>query len=127
MKRKNTNAQALDKNLNHIFPKFKNFLDKNLKGKQFVCGVSGGPDSLALAYLSHLYTCEKNKRFECIIVDHGVRKGSDQEAKKVKQTLLKHKIKSNIFKLIFPNLAIFILKLELKDTKKLLNFAKRKK
>mgnify|MGYP003334942650 CR=1 FL=1 len=35
MKRKNTSAQALDKNLNHIFPKFKNFLDKNLKGKQF--------------------------------------------------------------------------------------------
>ena len=127
MKRKNTNAQALDKNLNHIFPKFKNFLDKNLKGKQFVCGVSGGPDSLALAYLSHLYSQEKNKRFECIIVDHGVRKGSDKEAKKVKQTLLKHKIKSNIFKISFSNSSNFHSEARVKRYDKIIEFCKRKK
>ena len=34
MKRKNTSAQALDKNLKNIFPHFKNFLDKNLKEKK---------------------------------------------------------------------------------------------
>ena len=32
--KKNTSAQALDKNLENIFPHFKNFLDKNLKEKK---------------------------------------------------------------------------------------------
>lgn len=127
MKRKNTSARALDKNLNHIFPKFKNFLDKNLKGKQFVCGVSGGPDSLALAYLSKLYSEEKNKSFQCIIVDHGVRKGSDKEAKKVKQTLLKHKIKSNIFKISFSNSSNFHSEARAKRYEKIVEFCKKKK
>ena len=88
MKRKNTSAQVLDKNLKNIFPHFKNFLEKNLKEKKFVIGVSGGPDSMALAYLSKVYSIDRNKSFECVIIDHGVRKNSDKEAKKVKSCLL---------------------------------------
>jgi len=107
MKRKNTSAQALDKNLKNIFPHFKNFLDNNLKEKKFVIGVSGGPDSMALAYLSKVYSIDRNKNFECVIIDHGVRKNSDKEAKKVKSSLLKHKIKSNIFKIKFENSSNF--------------------
>src|SRR6056300_459792 len=100
MKRKNTSAQLLDNQFKNIF---KNFLDKNLQGKKFVIGVSGGPDSLALSYLSKLYSEEAQKYFECIIIDHGVRKGSDKEAKKVKQLLSKKKIKSNIHKIKFTD------------------------
>ena len=89
MKRKNTSAQLLDNQFKNIYQNFKNFLDKNLQGKKFVIGVSGGPDSLALSYLSKFYSEEAQKYFECIIIDHGVRKDSDQEAKKVKQLLTK--------------------------------------
>jgi len=45
MKRKNTSAQLLDNQFKNIYQNFKNFLDKNLQGKKFVIGVSGGPDS----------------------------------------------------------------------------------
>ena len=101
MKRKNTSAQLLDNQFKNIYQNFKNFLDNNLEGKKFVIGVSGGPDSLALSCLSKLYSEETQKYFECIIIDHGVRKDSDKEAKKVKQLLSKKKIKSDIFKIKF--------------------------
>ena len=93
MKRKNTSAQLLDNQLTNIYPNYKKFLDKHLKAKKFVIGVSGGSDSLALVYLSKLYSQERKVKFEGIIVDHGVRKGSDKEAKKVKQILLKNNYK----------------------------------
>ena len=101
MKRKNTSAQLLDNQFKNIYQNFKSFLDNNLEGKKFVIGVSGGPDSLALSCLSKLYSEEAQKYFECIIIDHGVRKDSDKEAKKVKQLLSKKKIKSDIFKIKF--------------------------
>ena len=91
MKRKNTSAQLLDNQFKNIYQNFKNFLDNNLEGKKFVIGVSGGPDSLALSCLSKLYSEETQKYFECIIIDHGIRKDSDKEAKKVKQLLSKKK------------------------------------
>ena len=127
MKRKNTSAQALDKSLENIFPHFKNFLDKNLKEKKFVIGVSGGPDSMALAYLSKVYSIDRNKNFECVIIDHGVRKNSDKEAKKVKLSLLKHKIKSNIFKIKFENSSNFHSEARVKRYDKIIEFCKRKK
>ena len=52
MRRKNTSAHQLDKSSLSTYTNFKSFLDKNLRSKKFVVGVSGGPDSLALAYLS---------------------------------------------------------------------------
>ena len=92
MKRKNTSAHLLDKSLLSIYLNFKIFLDKNLKSKKFVIGVSGGPDSLALAYLSKIYCNEKKLDFTCIIIDHGVRKESGKEAQKVKKFLSKKKL-----------------------------------
>ena len=91
MKRKNTSAHLLDKSSLSTYLNFKIFLDKNLKSKKFVIGVSGGPDSLALAYLSKIYCDEKKLDFTCIIIDHGVRKESGKEAQKVKNLLLKKK------------------------------------
>ena len=96
MKRKNTSAHQLDKSLLNIYSNFKSFLDKNLKSKKFVIGVSGGPDSLALAYFAKIYSSEKKIDFTCIIIDHGVRKASEQEAKQVKNLLKKNRINLKI-------------------------------
>jgi tRNA(Ile)-lysidine synthase len=74
MKRKNSNALLLDKKTQHIYLNFKNFLISHLKGKKFLVAVSGGPDSLALAYLSKIFCNELNYSFSAIIIDHGVRK-----------------------------------------------------
>jgi len=89
MKRKNTSAHLLDKSSLSAYLNFKFFLDKNLRSKKFVIGVSGGPDSLTLAYFSKIYCDEKKLDFKCIIIDHGVRKGSAKEAQIVKKHLLK--------------------------------------
>ena len=127
MKRKNTSAHQLDKSLLNIYSNFKSFLDKNLKSKKFVIGVSGGPDSLALAYFAKIYSSEKKIDFTCIIIDHGVRKASEQEAKQVKKVLFKKKIKSAIFKIKISNGKNFHLEARQKRYKKISEFCKKKK
>ena len=127
MKRKNTSAHLLDKSLLSTYLNFKIFLDKNLKSKKFVIGVSGGPDSLALAYLSKIYCNEKKLDFTCIIIDHGVRKESGKEAQKVKKFLLKKKIKSVIFKINITKLKNFHLEARQKRYDKMGEFCKKKK
>lgn len=127
MKRKNTSAQLLDKQLNNIYPHFKIFLDKNLKEKKFAIGVSGGPDSLSLVHLSKLYSLEKKIDFQCIIIDHGVRKGSGQEAKKVKKLLFNNKVKSTIFKIKFKNNKNFHSEARSKRYDKMINFCNKNK
>ena len=90
------------------------------------CAVSGGPDSLALSCLSKLYSEETQKYFECIIIDHGVRKDSDKEAKKVKQLLSKKKIKSDIFKIKFTEAGNFHSTARKKRYDLILKFCKKK-
>ena len=126
MKRKNTSAHLLDKSSLSTYLNFKIFLDKNLKSKKFVIGVSGGPDSLALAYLSKIYCDEKKLDFTCIIIDHGVRKGSTKEAQKVKKLLLKKKIKSVILKINITKLKNFHLEARQKRYDKMSEFCKKK-
>ena len=127
MKRKNSNALLLDKKTQHIYLNFKNFLISHLKGKKFLVAVSGGPDSLALAYLSKIFCSELNCSFSAIIIDHGVRKKSDQEAKKVKQLLLKHKIKSSVFKINCKSGTNFHLEARKKRYEKISSFCKKNK
>ena len=127
MKRKNTSAHLLDKSLLSIYLNFKIFLDKNLKSKKFVIGVSGGPDSLALAYLSKIYCNEKKLDFTCIIIDHGVRKESGKEAQKVKKFLSKQKIKSVILKINITKIKNFHLEARQKRYDKMSEFCKKKK
>jgi len=127
MKRKNSNALLLDKKTQHIYLNFKNFLISHLKGKKFLVAVSGGPDSLALAYLSKIFCNELNYSFSAIIIDHGVRKKSDQEAKKVKQLLLKHKIKSSVFKINCKSGKNFHLEARKKRYEKISSFCKKNK
>ena len=58
--------------------------------------VSGGPDSLALAYLAKCYSLKNNVNVKYFIVDHKLRKESSSEASKVKEILKKIDVKCKI-------------------------------
>ena len=64
--------------------------------RNFIVAVSGGPDSLALAFLSKLYSLKYNLNPRYIIIDHKLRKESNHEAKKIKEILQNFSIKSKI-------------------------------
>ena len=106
MKKKNSTAQRRkvkfknkylkDPKIKKVYFIFKRNLYSQIKNKKFCIGVSGGPDSLALALLSKVFSEEFNSTFEALIVDHNLRKESGIEAKLVKKILTKHKIKSKI-------------------------------
>ena len=82
-----------NKKINKIY---NNFL-RSLKIKQdFIVGVSGGPDSLALAFFSKIYSLENQLNVKFLIVDHKLRAESTKEAKQVKKTLKKFLINCEI-------------------------------
>ena len=58
--------------------------------------VSGGPDSLALAFLTKCYSLKNNIKVSYFIVDHKLRKESTSEAKIVKKVLKKIDINCKI-------------------------------
>ena len=64
--------------------------------ESFVVAVSGGPDSLALAFLAKIYAYKNKIQSKFLIVDHKLRKESTTEAKLVKNFLKKHSINSEI-------------------------------
>ena len=72
------------KKISKIFKEFSN----SLKVKEnLAVAVSGGPDSLALAYLAKCYAIKNNIEVKYFIVDHKLRKESSSEAKTVKDIL----------------------------------------
>ena len=79
--------------VNEIYKKFENSfkLDKN-----FIVAVSGGADSLALAFLTKLFALKNNLNPKYYIVDHKLRKESTSEALKVKKILNSLNISSKI-------------------------------
>ena len=82
-----------DKRTFQIYKKFENYLDIN---ENFIVAVSGGPDSLALSFLSKVYSIKKSLKIKYLIVDHKLRKNSTSEAKFVKKKLKKYSINLNI-------------------------------
>ena len=76
-----------------IYKKFEDELGIN---KNFIVAVSGGPDSLALSFLSKIYSIKKSLEAKYLIVDHGLRKNSTSEAKNVQKKLKNFSIKLNI-------------------------------
>ena len=82
-----------NKKINQIYDKFENSLNIN---ESFAVAVSGGPDSLALAFLSKVYSLKKNITSKFFIIDHKLRSGSTNEAKLVKKTLKQHFINAEI-------------------------------
>ena len=60
--------------------------------------MSGGADSLALAFLSKIYSIKNGLVAKFFIVNHKLRAESTKEARLVKQVLRKHSINSEILK-----------------------------
>ena len=82
-----------NKKINEIYKLFEQSLD--LKN-DFIVAVSGGPDSLALAYFSKIYSIKKRLVSKFFIIDHKLRTESTFEAKKVKDILKKFSINAEI-------------------------------
>jgi len=87
-----------DPKIINFYTKFKSTVFKAIKRENFALAVSGGADSLCLAYFAKLYSFEFNSKAHVLIVDHKLRKESSQEALKVKKILLKKKIYCKILK-----------------------------
>ena len=107
MKRKSLNAQKINHNfisnlLNKDFikPIFSKFEKKLNNRESFLVAVSGGPDSLALAFLSKCYEKKYGAKFNYCIIDHNLRKNSSKEAQDVCKILKKISIKCKIIKWI---------------------------
>ena len=81
-----------------FYKKFKSVVFKYIKNKSFALAVSGGPDSLCLAYFSKIYSSEFGNKIYVLIVDHKLRKESGKEALKVKEILRKRNIPSRILR-----------------------------
>ena len=78
-----------NKRISYIFKKFEKSLSIN---QDFLVAVSGGPDSLALAFLSKIYSIKNRLNAKFIIIDHKLRPESTQEARLIKQVLKKYLI-----------------------------------
>ena len=86
-------SKILNQKVNKIFKKF----EKSFKiNTNFIVAVSGGADSLALAFLTKVYALKKNLNPRYFIVDHKLRKESTYEAYKVKRILKSLKINSQV-------------------------------
>ena len=82
-----------DKRTLQIYKKFESNLPIK---KNFIVAVSGGPDSLALSFLTKIYSIKKSLDVKYFIVDHRLRKNSTLEAKYVKKKLKNFFIKLTI-------------------------------
>ncbi len=86
-------SKILNQKVNKIFKKF----EKSFKiDTNFIVAVSGGADSLALAFLTKAYALKKNLNPRYFIVDHKLRKESTYEAYKVKKILKSLKINAQV-------------------------------
>ncbi len=103
MSLKNLNAtnkipKLLKKNLTNLrINKIYSSFEKSFEIKEnFAVAVSGGPDSLALAFLAKIYSLKYKIVSKFFIVDHRLRSESTNEAKLVKNTLKKYSINAEI-------------------------------
>ena len=75
-----------NKEIFQIYKKFEKYLALN---EDFIVAVSGGPDSLALSFLSKIYSIKKQLKVRYLIVDHKLRDNSTKEVAFVKMLLKK--------------------------------------
>ncbi len=105
MKKKNLSAKKTIHNfyktklrnnkIQKIYKEFKKNLNEN-NPRKICIAVSGGYDSLALAFLSKCYSIEKNIKSYFYTVDHKLRSESLNEAKKTRYVLKKFGITCKI-------------------------------
>ena len=86
-------SKLLNNRINKIYKKFEKNFNIN---DNFVVGVSGGPDSLALSFLTKIYAIKKKLKPKFLIVDHRLRIDSTKEAKLVKKILKKLSINAEV-------------------------------
>ena len=108
MKKKSSSAKKKIRNklLSHlrnpliykIYKDFDHLVKSNLNKSNFSVAISGGTDSLSLAFLSKCYSILNNIRVNFYHVDHKLRKESSMEAKKLKFLLKKFKINCKILR-----------------------------
>ena len=72
-----------NKKVNLLYENFQKSLNLN---DNFIVAVSGGPDSLALAFLSKVYALKNRLKPKFIIVDHKLRRESKGKQKSKKPT-----------------------------------------
>ena len=84
-----------DKRIYKIYNKFEDNLNLN---NNFTVAVSGGPDSLALAFFSKIYSIKKSLKVKYFLVDHKLRNNSSVEALFVKNLLKDFSINLDILK-----------------------------
>jgi len=82
-----------NKRIHQIYKRFEKSLNIN---QNFIVAVSGGPDSLSLAFLAKIYSLKKNLTSKFFIVDHKLRLNSTNEAKEVKKVLKRLSINAEI-------------------------------
>ena len=95
---KNNKLLYKDYKILDFYKKFKTIIYKDIKDKNFALAVSGGADSLCLAYFSKIYSSEFGNKIYVLIVDHNLRKESRNEALKVKKILKERGINSVILR-----------------------------
>jgi len=88
-------SKLRDKRIYKIYNKFENNLNLN---NNFAVAVSGGADSLSLAFFSKIYSIKKSLKVKYFLVDHKLRKNSSVEALFVKNLLKDFSIDLNILK-----------------------------
>ncbi len=82
-----------NKKINQIYKEF----DRSLNiSENFIVGISGGPDSLALAFLAKIFSIKKNIKAKFFVVNHKLRPESTTEVKDVQKILKKHYIDCKI-------------------------------
>ena len=82
-----------NKKINQIYQSFERSLNID---QDFIVGVSGGPDSLALAFLAKIYSIKKQLKVKFFIVDHKLRPESTKESRYVKKILKKFFIDTEV-------------------------------
>ena len=92
-KHKKILSQLNQKKISKIYKEFSSSL--NVK-EDLAVAVSGGPDSLALAYLTKCYSLKNKIKVRYYIVNHKLRKEASSEAKRVKKVLEKIDINCTI-------------------------------
>jgi len=85
-------------NTKKIFKIFKEYSNSLMIKEDLAVAVSGGPDSLALAYLTKCYSIKNKIKVKYLIVNHMLRKESSLEAKTVKSILKKIDVNCKILK-----------------------------
>jgi len=82
-----------NKDILKVFKEFKKAIDVKSK---YAAAISGGSDSLALAYFCKCISTIYNTKIQYYLIDHKLRKESTKEANKVLQILKKLKINCKI-------------------------------